>query len=544
MDESTSMVIDINEFAKGRRELLIVLIGAKDELCGFVNKEERKARCKGRNATVTDGRLRKNVTIILEPIATNKDGWMATSVAVLGYFVIAVVCFVVSGVFFKYNLQDGRPTQDIIIRRWRIEGGRLESESRLKESLESRILPLTPPDKSRAQYKKNQLYMVILFIISIFYTVNVLQTAYQAQAMQLETGNNDVCFYNSRCQIPLLYTSYFLDFNHFFSNLGYLVFGLTFMFIVYVKSKRYEAAEAVDFGFDGYNHGIPYLTGVYYSMGGALMMEGIMSAAYHICPTNVSFQYDTTFMYAIAILIYVKLYQNRHPDSCVSSVKAYRVLGYAVMMEAISIYFYRQDKAFWVIFGILYILGVVYAVANIYEAESRDKLKETEPSNDFDRLSMVYSHLLNESLSSITEAHKGKKTRPFLVFISLMCVINVAMCICFCVIAYVGDSTASEFILYIFVINMLLYVGYYWIMKKINNEKLLWKTCWYAGAFPFPFFFFYFFFICSTKCHLYDTGSLLLRHGEGEKFKSVSSRVAGTEQALPDVQLLRRVSGF
>ena len=223
-------------------------------------------------------------------------------------------------------------------------------------------------------------------------------------------------------------------------------------------------------------------------MGGALVMEGIMSAAYHICPTTVSFQYDTTFMYLIAILLYVKLYQNRHPDSSASSVKAYRILGYAVMMEAISIYFYRQGKAFWVVFCIVYILGLVFVVANIYEADSRDKLKESEPSSDFRRLSIVYSHLLNESLSSITETDKGKKTRPFLVFISLMCVTNVTMCGFFCVMAFLEDVTASEFILYIFGVNALIYFAYYWIMKKKNNEKLLWKTCMYAGGFVLLFF--------------------------------------------------------
>ena len=127
----------------------------------------------------------------------------------------------------------------------------------------------------------------------------------------------------------------------------------------------------------------------------------------------------------------------------------------------------------------------VFVVANIYEADSREELKESEPSrrsSDIGRLSIVYSHLLNESLSSITETGKGKKTRPFLVFISLMCVTNVTMCVFFCVMAFVEDVTASEFILYIFVVNMLIYFAYYWIMKKKNNEKLLWKTCLYAGV--------------------------------------------------------------
>ena len=105
------------------------------------------------------------------------------------------------------------------------------------------------------------------------------------------------------------------------------------MGIVYMKSKRYnKAADNLDFGQRQLqsNHDIPYFTGVYYSMGGALVMEGLMSAAYHICPTTISFQYDTTFMYLIAIRIMVKLYQNRHPVLSSSSVKAYAFLGSSI----------------------------------------------------------------------------------------------------------------------------------------------------------------------------------------------------------------------
>ena len=43
--------------------------------------------------------------------------------------------------------------------------------------------------------------------------------------------------------------------------------------------------------------GIPQQFGIFYAMGVALMFEGVLSACYHICPTNENFQFDTTFMY-------------------------------------------------------------------------------------------------------------------------------------------------------------------------------------------------------------------------------------------------------
>ena len=68
-------------------------------------------------------------------------------------------------------------------------------------------------------------------------------------------------------------------------------------------------------------------------------------------------------MYLIAILIMVKLYQNRHPDSSSSSVKAYAVLGVAILLEAISIHF-CHSIVFWAIFCIIYILTTVCVIAN------------------------------------------------------------------------------------------------------------------------------------------------------------------------------------
>ena len=42
---------------------------------------------------------------------------------------------------------------------------------------------------------------------------------------------------------------------------------------------------------------------MYYAMGLALIMEGIMSGCYHVCPNHTNFQFDTAFMYTIALLI-------------------------------------------------------------------------------------------------------------------------------------------------------------------------------------------------------------------------------------------------
>ena len=46
----------------------------------------------------------------------------------------------------------------------------------------------------------------------------------------------------------------------------------------------------------------------------ALMAEAFMSAAYHICPSNANYQYDTTFMFVLGGLGLFKLLESRSPD--------------------------------------------------------------------------------------------------------------------------------------------------------------------------------------------------------------------------------------
>ena len=44
-------------------------------------------------------------------------------------------------------------------------------------------------------------------------------------------------------------------------------------------------------------------------MGFALIFQGFFSICYHVCPTNLSLQFDTTMMYLICLLCYIKIYQ-------------------------------------------------------------------------------------------------------------------------------------------------------------------------------------------------------------------------------------------
>jgi len=488
VDRSSSMVVNVNKFGK---KILIVLIGADDSLCNF--SRERKEQCRNSSAN----RLSKDVTIRLEPIARNTTRLTATLVVALGYLVIMVVCLVVSGYRFRiqnnlFELFENMNMVSVAIAQTvakaeaaaevqigvqpTVEEG--AKKAKRKKMLAMTTTKMTLPEKSRSRYQKNELFMGGLLMVSIFYAVTVLQTAFNDQARQHKTGNYDICYYNSRCQIPL--GDSFLDFNHFFSNLGYIVFGFTFIGIVAIKGKKFAMGDQ-----DLLNrHGIPFLSGVYYTMGGAIAMEGVMSAAYHICPTTVSFQFDTTYMYLIAILIYVKLYQNRHPDTSSNSVQAYLVLGGAIVLEAISIYS-QNSEVFWAFFCLVYMISLVFLVAHIYQMDThRQKCQSCKDKCKCLKRFIfirVYALLADESMKAMGKVYNRKlhRIRPLLVFISTTFCINVGLCAFFAWNASQKDTTASNYLLYLFIINMALYLTYYIAMKKISGERLSYLAWWY-----------------------------------------------------------------
>jgi len=158
--------------------------------------------------------------------------------------------------------------------------------------------------------KKSQLYQWNLLTIAIFYGLPVVQLVVTYQTVLNQTGNEDLCYYNFLCAHPLGVLS---DFNHVFSNIGYMMLGGLFMIFTWRRGLLYQQLVEKNPRIDR-KYGIPQHNGMFYAMGFALVMEGLMSGSYHICPNHSNFQFDTAFMYTIAILCMLKIYQFRHPD--------------------------------------------------------------------------------------------------------------------------------------------------------------------------------------------------------------------------------------
>ena len=199
-----------------------------------------------------------------------------------------------------------------------------------------------------------------LIIVSLYYSLPTIQMVLNLSNDYEETGNRNLFYYNQLC---LKTFGAVRDFNHLFSNLGYIMFGLLFICLVYLKGRNYNHIEANSKKFDSHLHGISQQYGLYYAMGCAFM-EGIMSSCYLVSPASVNFQFDTHYMYLIAILMFLKLYQTRHPDVSCNVFKSYMGLGIALTLEALS--YYYHGITFWISFCVIYLIFILTVGVNTY----------------------------------------------------------------------------------------------------------------------------------------------------------------------------------
>lgn len=73
---------------------------------------------------------------------------------------------------------------------------------------------------------------------------------------------------------------------------------------------------------------------------------------------------DSSFMYVMAVLCMVKLYQNRHPDINATAYSTFGVLALAILLGMIGIF--EGNLYFWVFFTIIYVLSCLYLSIQVY----------------------------------------------------------------------------------------------------------------------------------------------------------------------------------
>lgn len=107
------------------------------------------------------------------------------------------------------------------------------------------------------------------------------------------SGNLDGCFYNSDCYQPL--SNWDVPFNNVISNIGYILLGLAFNLNVAIYQLRGQITADCS---------------LFFAIGWAMCAEGVFSAMYHVCPSVAEYQFDVIFMFVIASVTALAVYQT------------------------------------------------------------------------------------------------------------------------------------------------------------------------------------------------------------------------------------------
>ena len=121
--------------------------------------------------------------------------------------------------------------------------------------------------------------------------------------LMIQEGDRDTCYYNDFCyRISKCGDG---PFNLMISNLTYMIHGLILAIsVMYMEAKLFSRYRN--------SNDLPpqYAFSMGYAFAWALFFEGCFSLVYHLCPTKLTFQFDTGFMFVIAGLIVVLLYNG------------------------------------------------------------------------------------------------------------------------------------------------------------------------------------------------------------------------------------------
>lgn len=330
-----------------------------------------------------------------------------------------------------------------------LEAGAADESWSREHALTVGKLTRAPPDTLA---RRSDRYFWGALTLAVVYALPVVQLLLTYQRMVFQTGDQDLCYYNFLCAHPLGTLS---DFNHVFSNVGYVLLGA--VFAGQVRFRQVKSRQRPE------NLGIPQHYGLLYSMGLALSMEGLLSACYHLCPNKMNFQFDSSFMYVIAVLVTLKLYQNRHSDIIPSAHSTFMIL--AVIMTIGLFGILHPSAGFAASFTLLHLGACLVLTLKIYYA-GRFKM-------DRRVLLRAYAHVAARGWRSLLPAHPYRA--------GLLGLANLAnwSLAGYSVYSHHNTDLARQ-LLAILMGNAILYTMFYMVMKLVNRERILARTWMYC----------------------------------------------------------------
>mmetsp|Transcript_31994 Transcript_31994/g.56571 ORF Transcript_31994/g.56571 Transcript_31994/m.56571 type:complete len:761 (-) Transcript_31994:196-2478(-) len=167
-------------------------------------------------------------------------------------------------------------------------------------------------------------YSGLIVVASAAFFVAALQTSGGKFTTFVRSGNQDACFYNFDCFVP-----WGLNFpvNNLISHIPYFVCGLLVIFLVLLKHQQAQGQTIRSKAAPSFR--------IFYALGVSVFMEGVGSLCYHLCPTQVQFQFDTALMFVISLLSILALLDT-DAEACGVIPPMKLVMGLVVPMWLLS----------------------------------------------------------------------------------------------------------------------------------------------------------------------------------------------------------------
>ena len=212
--------------------------------------------------------------------------------------------------------------------------------------------------------QRSKVYLYLVPLLALFYLIPSVQMVLAEQRRARDTGDMEMCFLNYGCSIQW---GDFEDINHIVSNGGYIIYGVVFILLVRLKASFLPEENRTDTDHLG-RIGLPQQHSIFYTLGICMVMQGVFSAIFHTCPSNISLQFDTTMMYVMLILTFIKIYQFRHPDISFNAYSCMYSFVAILVLEAISLYIsnFSYKMVFYAVFPILYICSSAFLLIDCY----------------------------------------------------------------------------------------------------------------------------------------------------------------------------------
>ena len=275
-------------------------------------------------------------------------------------------------------------------------------------------------------------YWKILIIIACFYILPSFQF------MLFQANDNTIyCYFNHKCKHNW---GYIPAFNNFISNLGYIIFGILFIIYTIIDKK------------DENGRGIHKDNSIYICLGLSLLLEGIFSSLYHLCPSKINFQFDSTFMFIGIIFAYIAIYSKRNLQKLPSPIKLYSSISFIIILNILSLSGIITGKDIWFWIFLLCILecGMLKCTYYIYYNKSLEfkKIYLLELINDFRNLKL--------------------ENIPTLIFTIISNISTI-------IVGFIGifyQSSFTDWMMAIITLNLLIYYIYYILQKIYNKESI------------------------------------------------------------------------